>query len=711
MQGCVRRSSRAPGRTRPSRPAPEAFLTLGPIRFPIWGRHPDGSCRCGQAGCRGSHPKSAGWVHWTEDQEIGPEDQTAIRTGDGLVVLDLDVKNGKNGIRALLDAGLRLPDTYTVQTRSGGLHCYFLGEARCRVGLLPGVDVRGTGGFVVVPPSLGYVVLRDTEIAEIPKWLRESSAEKESPAPEVQPLDPASPEGQRHLLYARSYLLTCPLSIEGNGGSSVAFVVAMELIRRARLPLETAAEIWQEIYNPRLVAAETTPWIGEELRHKLVQARDGGTIPVGLQDDWRNRPAERSERRRKDPKHAYHIWEFGALGVETANPVADEAVTNYLRFGEEWNGVLQWDLRAQTVKAIDPPTKLDAETDGISDSDYTRICNWFARTKGWRVKREVLRPLVEAVAKEISFDPILDYLEGLPIGAGGAIERSAAVMGLEGIEVTLLRRFLIGAVARAYEPGCKMDEMLVLVGDPAYKKSTWVEELFGIDYHAGWLPDLESKDAKELLAGNWVIEIAELTSILKSSNSACKNFISARWDKFRPAYGHNPVKRPRCCVLVGTTNDHDFLTDPTGNRRYSTVQVRREIPFGWAHAHRDEIWAEALAAYRAKERWHLDREEEADAAVEREQYGREHAWEGQIRGIIRGRREIRVHEVLEALLLPREQWPRYSQQIGDVLRKLGCSKAKRLPGEGVVWTIPEAIAALSPERVAPRALYPEARVN
>jgi hypothetical protein len=93
----------------------------------------------------------------------------------GLVVVDVDVKGGRPG-QAWLDANRdRLPATWTVRTASGGLHLYFCwpGETirNSASKIAPGIDVRGDGGYVILPPSPGYVVVDDAPSAELPEWL------------------------------------------------------------------------------------------------------------------------------------------------------------------------------------------------------------------------------------------------------------------------------------------------------------------------------------------------------------------------------------------------------------------------------------------------------------------------------------------------------------------------------------------------------------
>ncbi len=101
-----------------------------------------------------------------------------IDTGkSGLIVVDLDVKSGPNGIKAWEELCAQhggCPLTYTVKTKSGGQHHYFWGASRNTVGKLgPGIDTRSQGGYVVAIPSAGYSILHNVPIIPVMKWLQD----------------------------------------------------------------------------------------------------------------------------------------------------------------------------------------------------------------------------------------------------------------------------------------------------------------------------------------------------------------------------------------------------------------------------------------------------------------------------------------------------------------------------------------------------------
>ena len=94
----------------------------------------------------------------------------------GVVVVDIDVRDGQPGEVWLEANRYRLPATRTHMTRSGGQHLLFRQPANANVRnsagkIAPGVDVRGDGGYIIIPPSPGYVVLEHRSPAEMPDWL------------------------------------------------------------------------------------------------------------------------------------------------------------------------------------------------------------------------------------------------------------------------------------------------------------------------------------------------------------------------------------------------------------------------------------------------------------------------------------------------------------------------------------------------------------
>lgn len=195
------------------------------------------------------------------------------------------------------------------------------------------------------------------------------------------------------------------------------------------------------------------------------------------------------------------------------------------------------------------------------------------------------------------------------------------------------RKAFTAAVARAMEPGCKYDTMLILAGPQGLGKSTFLDKM-----SRGWFNDgirtFEGKEASELLQGVWLLEIQELDAFRKTDVARIKQFLSLRYDRFRAAYGRHVKEIPRCCVFFGTTNTAEFLRDRTGGRRFWPVDVGVEAQTKnvWKDldGEVDQIWAEAVMRWRMGENLFLTGDVEEDAKAEQEAHREASSKEGVI---------------------------------------------------------------------------------
>lgn len=186
-----------------------------------------------------------------------------------------------------------------------------------------------------------------------------------------------------------------------------------------------------------------------------------------------------------------------------------------------------------------------------------------------------------------------------------------------------VRKTLVAAVARVMNPGVKFDNMLILAGKQGIGKSTFFRYL-GMEWYSDSLATFEGKDAAELLQGYWILEAGELTGMTKSEMNTVKQFLSKCDDVYRAAYGRRTEKYPRQCIIVGTTNEQEFLKDYTGNRRFWPVDLgggnhKKNI---WTELPGEvpQIWAEAVCMYRLGEPLILSEEAGKLAAAAQEEH-------------------------------------------------------------------------------------------
>lgn len=258
---------------------------------------------------------------------------------------------------------------------------------------------------------------------------------------------------------------------------------------------------------------------------------------------------------------------------------------------------------------------LDSDTDGLkSELDIHYTC-FSTRNHDVAFSR---------VAMERRFNPLRDYLDGLPDWDG--VERIPELliryMKADDTEYvrTVTKKTFTAAVARIYQPGIKFDCMLVLDGEQGIGKSTLFKELAGEEYFSDslQLSDMDSKAAAEKIQGFWICEIAELAGMKKADIEKVKSFLSSSDDKFRPSYGKTVESHPRQGIMVASVNgDRGYLRDITGNRRFWVVklhQTEQVKTFEFSEKDRDQIWAEAKHYFHAGEKLYLEGALVEDAA-------------------------------------------------------------------------------------------------
>jgi len=267
-----------------------------------------------------------------------------------------------------------------------------------------------------------------------------------------------------------------------------------------------------------------------------------------------------------------------------------------------------------------------------TDADDVRCAEWLQRHE-INVPPVVVSRCANAIAREIRVHPVRDYLSNLVWDESPRLEQwTVACLGAA--DTPLNRTFgslwMISAVVRIMQPGCKVDHMLILEGPQGAKKSSALKVLAGEQWFTDELAEIGSKDAAQQMRGVWVIEIAELDAIGRAEVSRIKAFLTRTVDRYRPPYERYVIDVPRQCVFAGSVNPDTYLRDETGNRRFWPVRCG-SIDLDALRRDRDQLWAEAVAHYRAGAIWWFE-DRELIAAAQAEQESRYHAdaWDTRI---------------------------------------------------------------------------------
>lgn len=243
-------------------------------------------------------------------------------------------------------------------------------------------------------------------------------------------------------------------------------------------------------------------------------------------------------------------------------------------------------------------------------------------------KKEVEEALF-LLASRRHFHPLTQWASGLKWTGKQLLDVELPVaFGQEpgGFTALLLRKWFMGAAARALQPGCKMDTMLVLVGPQGAGKSRFCRALGG-PYFTDAKVDPDDDNGKRVMRGAWIIEWGELSSFRRArSLEEIKEHLSKQDDSYRPLYVEEMLKAPRHCAFCGTTNTREYWSDPSGARRFFTVEVT-SIDVAWVQLHREQLVAEAVAAVRSGEQHWLTKAQEEQLVEHNAAYQIEDDWE------------------------------------------------------------------------------------
>lgn len=657
--------------------------------FPIY-ENKLGICACGKPECRNQakHPRNSdGLTGASTDPALierwwrkWPNASIGIATGtlSGLWVLDIDPKDGGVERLAQLEAEHGpLPVTMEAITGSGGRHLFFQqrddfrnsqGKNGGAFGV--GIDTRGQGGYVVAAPSVHISGSQyrwaeergpGTPIAPIPQWMAEAElarlktekreAMRQHPVArhqtqrlkdfkaaaaeynransrewskrgEMCPVCPGQSGFKAHpkipgawVCWHPSHPVTCGRPGKGQMWGNALDIDAYQRQRTPKQHLE-AEGYWTskagvlEFYSARQPEEPPAP----------PHSADGEGPPPQLATVLKLRP-EAMEPLSESFASLCRILTDPLL----AKPVLKGELLEFCELGGH-----------QTLgrRPIEEPQTLELRRRlELEHCDY--------KGDGLEFATSEVQSAITWAADKSRYHPIREYLEGLRWdGVDRLASMASDFFGAENsaLNQAMMTKWMISAVARAMRPGCQVDTMLILVGKQGSYKSSFLRALCRDPEWYSCTPlDIHNKDAFLQIRDTWIYEWAELEPLNRARDvDALKSFITPQVDLYRAPYGRGNVRVPRSCVFAGTTNRSEFLSDPTGERRYWVVVVMHEIDIGAVIAVRDQLWAEAVSRFKAGEKWHLDRPEQESLEVAQATHKRLDPWLEAISGWIRG---------------------------------------------------------------------------
>ena len=241
-----------------------------------------------------------------------------------------------------------------------------------------------------------------------------------------------------------------------------------------------------------------------------------------------------------------------------------------------------------------------------TDTEESRMRSYFESTYSMYSQNKMTDALL-IYFNNHKVNPLLEILDSLEWDGKPRVEQFLHdIMKCEDSEYIreCSRLIFAGGIHRAYRPGCKFDDMIVLIGGQGTGKSTITRWLNIEDQFYQEIKTIAGKEGIEAIRGVWIGEVSELMAMTRVKEAeAVKAYITSQKDSYRPPYQKNVQTIPRRCVFIGTTNNPQFLTDKTGNRRFYPVKVQSD---GYKLLDNEELvrayikqaWAEAVHLYK-----------------------------------------------------------------------------------------------------------------
>ena len=339
------------------------------------------------------------------------------------------------------------------------------------------------------------------------------------------------------------------------------------------------------------------------------------------------------------------------------------------------------DLRRNELTGSIEYTNTSGETISLQGNDLDLMTTKLACEHGVFIPEARIKSAIQYAAGKNSYCPITRYLDRCAKWEAPHPDwdRIGEVFlgNKHQIATLAMQRMMIGAVARAYSPGCSMSWLPILVGAQGVGKSMFARNLVPDSLFAEITIPLDTLMKEQYrLHMAWLLELPEIDNYFNIRNiENFKNLITSRVDEVRYPYASLPSKLPRRFVMIGTTNRNQFLVDSTGNRRFVPLEIGSQFQIPWQKLinERDSIWSAAVSAYRSNIGYEFNSGEIAAISEYIQEFGDPDPWIDKVAGYVSIREEVTAAEVLSnALELdPRSQSRREGRRVADVLQSMG----------------------------------------
>jgi len=279
------------------------------------------------------------------------------------------------------------------------------------------------------------------------------------------------------------------------------------------------------------------------------------------------------------------------------------------------NVVVRYNVISKNVEILIPDSSFTRD-----NRDNASVAYILSECEKARMATKFVPQFLLMLADSNPYNPVANWVQSVPWDGVSRLDAFYSTVDCggqmgQGLKEKLMRKWLIQAIAAAFEPdGIAAQGVLTFSGPQNIGKTTWFKKLAPESLnviHTGHTLDVRSKDSQLIALRYWIVELGEVDgTIRKSDMAALKSFITQALDPIRRPYAMTESVYGRRTVFGASVNDEFYLADPSGNRRFWTVPA---VAFGsFDDLDMQQLWAEVLALWESGERWYLSMDEAGD---------------------------------------------------------------------------------------------------
>lgn len=580
-------------------------------------------------------------IEWWWEMYPGANIGIPMGSISGLIGLDIDYKDGCRG-----DFLRSIPRTVVTKTANGGNHAFFKYNPKIKNNLRvePGVTVRSDGYYFVVPPSrLGdgkeYEFINGDFIKggveELPNWIEKKSEDEErnSKKPFQLPKEIMDGEGREENLFK----FAAALRSKGLDGNEI--LTALEIANDRCVPPKPSGDLIR-------------------ISKSVCRYESGASITP-------------------------HQQELSFIDTtEKGNPKGTMA--NLRALLDHLEIIVRYNVISKEEEIIIPNAKFTIDNRAVAT-----LAHIISESNRVSLPTRNLCDFLSHLADQNLYNPVTTWIESIPWDGQSRLEDIYdTVTSPSPLKKTLMKKWFLSCVAAAYEPnGVAAGGVLVFRGNQFIGKTKWFKNLAPESLNVlkdGAILHPDNKDSVFQVVTKWLVELGELDATFRKSDIAqLKAFLTKDQDVIRRAYAKKESHYARRTVFFASVNEKCFLNDPTGNRRFWTIECDH---IAWEHGiDMQQLWAEIAVLYKTGHGWHLSKEENEELSASNEGFQQADPIEEEVRNNFAWSDKIFMRDWLTATQVCQKigiEHPNNLQakRVGAALRKFIAEKPKTIDG-------------------------------